>query len=180
MKRSSRSVYASSLVLLSGFGAAFAMYVGGASSPDPADAQSSTVSGAGGSTEILPVPDAGFMIAGEVSQQLVPGRVVRVNLRLTNTTRVDLAVTRLAVKVTKVTKGGRASTCLPSDFVVRPATFATALPLDARTDGSLRGLGVHHSRWPRIGLLNLPVNQDDCKGVTLTLSFVGSARPVRG
>jgi hypothetical protein len=180
MNRSTRSVFASSLVLLSGFGAAFAMYFGGASSPEPADAQPATVSGGGGSTEILPVPDAGFMIAGEVSQQLIPGRVVRVNLRLTNATRVDLAVTRLAVKVTAITKGGRTSTCLPTDFVVRPATFATALPLDARTTGSLRGLGLHQSRWPRIGLLNLPVNQDDCKGVTLTLSFVGSARPVRG
>ena len=180
MKRSSRSVYASSLVLLSGFGAAFAMYFGGASSPEPAEAQTASVTGAGASTEILPVPAAGFMITGEVSRQLVPGRIVRVNLRLTNSLRFDLAVTRLAIKVSKVTKAGRTSTCLPSDFVVRPATFATALPLDARSNGSLRVLGLHPSRWPRIGLLNLPVNQDDCKGVTLTLSFVGAARPVRG
>jgi hypothetical protein len=179
MKRSSRSVYASSLVLLSGFAAAFAMYFGGAASPEAADAQPSTVSGAGGSSEVLPVPTDGFMIAGEVSRQLVPGRVIRMNLRLTNALRVDLAVTRLAVRITQVAKADRTSTCLPSDFVVRPATFASALPLDARTNGSLRVLGLHPARWPRIGLLNLPVNQDDCKGVTLTLSFVGSARPVR-
>jgi hypothetical protein len=28
-------------------------------------------------------------------------------------------------------------------------------------------------------MLNLPVNQDDCKNVTLALTFQGAARPVQ-
>jgi hypothetical protein len=52
------------------------------------------------------------------------------------------------------------------------------MQLDAETRGTLRSLDLARWRWPRIGLLNLPVNQDDCKGVDLTLSFDGSARPV--
>lgn len=179
MGRSSRSIHATSLVLLASFAAAFAMYFGGASSQDAAEAQSSTVTGSGGTSERVPVETTGFMIGGEVNRQLIPGRLVRMNLRLTNTMQMDLLVTRLVVRITKVTRNGRPSTCEPANFVLRGATFATALPLDARTNGNLRGLGLHPTRWPRIGLLDLPVNQDDCKGVTLTLSYVGSARPVR-
>lgn len=179
MKRSSRSVQAATLVLLSGFAAAFALYVGGASNPDAAEARTATITGAGGTFERLPIETTGFMIGGEVNRQLIPGRLVRMNLRLTNTMNLDLAITRLVVRITKVTKGGRTSACEPENFVLRGATFVTALPLDARTNGSLRELGMHRTRWPKIGLLDLPVNQDECQGVRLTLSFVGSARPVR-
>lgn len=177
MKRTTRSGHASTLVLLVGFTAAALALGGDVSNPVQADAQSSVGSGATG--ELLPVVTTGFTIGGDITRTLSPGRMVRMNLRLTNTTHVDLALSDLTVQVTGVSDAGEPTTCRPDEFVVRPAQLNPRLTLDARSNGTLRSLGLPRSSWPRIGLLNLPVNQNDCMGISLSLTYVGSARPVQ-
>lgn len=173
-----RSVHTSTLVLLSVFAAAFAMLLGQASGPVEAGGSRSYVDGSGRTVARGSLQPAGFTVEGKVNRQLVPGRIVRINLRLTNPTRVDLDVTRLSVKVSSVTSDGQASTCHGADFTVLPATLGAGVRLPAGSRGTLGRLGLHRTRWPAVGLLDLPVNQDDCKGVTLTLTYSGSAERV--
>jgi hypothetical protein len=173
MKRFAASAHASTLVLLVGLTAAAFGLGGDALSLGPAQARTSagqltTVVASAEAADGVPVETSGFMIGGDVRRPLVPGSRVPVNLRLTNTMHHDLRVNRLTITVT-----GR-----PADFVVRPARLDRPVRLDAGVRGTLRSLRLAPWRWPRIGMLNLPVNQDDCKGVELTLSFGGSARPV--
>jgi hypothetical protein len=183
MKRSTLSGHVSSLVLLVGLSASATLGLTGdvySAGHVTTSAQTRTwaVTGSGEGAETLPVVTTGFRISGKVPGMLVPGRVVPMNLRLTNTMYVDLRVRRLAVTVTEVHKDGLPSTCRPADFSTRPAQLDRALPLHADTAGTLKALGLPRWRWPRIGMLNLPVNQDDCKNVTLALTFQGAARPV--
>jgi hypothetical protein len=183
MKRFAASAHASTLVLLAGFTAAAFGLGGDELSLSPAqartsDGQLSTVVASAEAADGVPVETSGFMIGGDVRRPLVPGSRVPVNLRLTNTMHHDLRVNRLTITVTDVRKAGRRSTCRPADFVVRPARLDRPVRLDAGVRGTLRSLRLAPWRWPRIGMLNLPVNQDDCKGVELTLTFDGSARPV--
>jgi hypothetical protein len=183
MKRSASSAHACTLVLLAAFAAAALGLGGDALSLNLAAAQPptgslATVSADAESPKGNPIETSGFMIGGGVRQPLVPGSRVPVNLRLTNTMHVNLRVNRLTITVTDVRTGGRRSTCRPADFVVRPARLDRPVRLDAGARGTLRSLRLARWRWPRVGMLNLPVNQNDCKGVELTLSFDGSARPV--
>jgi hypothetical protein len=178
MKRYTTSARASTLVLLASFVAALGMYFGGAAISELDRAEDPTVTGSGETTKRLPAGTPGFSIDGYANRPLVPGSRVPVNLRLTSTMNVDLRVDRLTVTVTNVREAGLRSTCRPADFVVRPARLRRPVRLDSDTEVTLRSLQLPRWRWPRIGLLDLPVNQDDCKNVTVTLRFDGSARRV--
>lgn len=95
----------------------------------------------------------------------------QIPLLLTNPNPVPISVTRLEVEVTASPPGCDAATNLKlissSASVTKPAVIPAG--------GSLR-LPVRGVSSPAIGLRNLPVNQDSCKGARFALAFHGRAR----
>jgi hypothetical protein len=121
-------------------------------------------------------PDA-FTIAGVLPERLIPGSGGALDLTLTNLESSDLLITSLDVEVAAV-NGPRADathTCEPDDFAVEQFSGAPGFTLPASATLDLDQLGFEPSEWPRISMLNLPSNQDGCKGASLSLSFSGTA-----
>jgi len=132
-------------------------------------------SGAGGAD--LARQSVSFKIAGEVSRPLSPGVRARLNLRLTNPHRYRLRVRHLTVAVDTVNapRANRAHPCAVRDFAVQQFHRRSVIKVDAHATGTLRNLDVRPGSWPRVRMLNRPVNQDGCKGAALTLAYSGAA-----
>jgi hypothetical protein len=111
-----------------------------------------------------------FTISGAPSGQLHPGTVLPVNLVLTNPDHRTIKVTRLTVSVA----GTGLSACSTSNFAVTQYTGTYPLLVPARQSRSLQSLAVPTANYPQITLLNLAVNQDACKGATITLNYAGT------
>lgn len=56
-------------------------------------------------------------------------------------------------------------------------TKSLSAPVDVPSDStrSLEQLDIAQDAWPVLTMPNLPVKQDACKGVALSLSFTGQA-----
>lgn len=96
---------------------------------------------------------------------LAPGVSVPLNLRIGNPNSTDLTVGSLSVWVLSTTSPG----CLPANYRVTQLTGRVVVPAGARR--TLRQLGVATAALPRLEMLNLPTNQDACKGATVRLSY---------
>jgi len=59
-------------------------------------------------------------------------------------------------------------------FTVEQAAVGIEVTLPPRATSSQSGLSLPGSRWPRVGRRNTSVNQDGCKGASLTLEFSAS------
>jgi hypothetical protein len=57
----------------------------------------------------------------------------------------------------------------PVVSVHRDKDFQITLP--AQTAKNLSSLDLPAEQWPQVGLLERPVNQDGCKGASLTLGY---------
>jgi len=127
-------------------------------------------------TPPLIAPDA-FTIAGSLPGLLIPGSGAPLDLTLTNLEDRDLLISSLTVEVAAV-NGPRTSPtqgCEPDDFSVEQFSGAPDFMLPASGTADLSGLGFEPSEWPAVSMLNRPVNQDGCKGASLSLSFSGTA-----
>jgi hypothetical protein len=111
-----------------------------------------------------------FRISGAPSGALHPGTDLPVNLVLTNPANRPLKVTRLAVDIA----GTGLTGCSTSNFAVTQYTGDYPLIVPGLQSRSLQSLAVPIARYPRITLLNLAVNQDACKGATITLNYTGT------
>jgi hypothetical protein len=116
-----------------------------------------------------------FTISGDLpGAGLAPGAAPQpLGLVLRNPNNQDLAITNLTVTVSRTSAGTR---CTPDNFTVVQFTGAYPVRLAARQTASLAQLGIPQPAWPRIGMLDLPRNQDGCKGVALTLAYSGSGQ----
>jgi hypothetical protein len=116
----------------------------------------------------------GFTISGDLAGALAPGHGAPLELTLSNLGDRDVTVTELAVRLARTT----ASRCdITLNFRVRQASgdrFPVTLP--ARTARTLADLGFDEAAKPRVDMVDLPVNQDACKGAVLTLAYSGRAR----
>jgi hypothetical protein len=121
-------------------------------------------------------PDA-FTIAGSLPGLLTPGTGAPLDLTLTNLENTDLLITTLDVEVTTVSgpRGGSTRGCDPDDFSVQQFSGRAGFTLRASSSADLGELGFGPREWPQVSMLNLPVNQDGCKGASLSLSFSGTA-----
>ena len=68
----------------------------------------------------------------------------------------------------------------PQDPTQMNVEFRVESSAPVKTDSkvkiaSLSELGFGRSEWPEVSMLNLPTNQDGCKGASLTLAFAGAA-----
>ena len=119
---------------------------------------------------------APFRIDGHFGK-LWPGTSQSVNLLLTNPNGRAISVSSLTVGLRSVSAPGSswALPCSTGDFVV--AQFAGAYPLElpAHATRRLSDLAVPAPLWPRVTMLNRPVNQDGCRGATVTVGYSGEA-----
>ncbi|BCW79766.1 hypothetical protein [Arthrobacter sp. NicSoilC5] len=120
-----------------------------------------------------------FGISGNVPGTLSPGTSAGLNLQISNPINKPLSLTNLSVAVAGVTRSAAAVTgnlpCTPADFTVTQYSGPYPLAVPA-TGGSLQGLNVAQTAWPRVGMLDTSTNQDGCKGATLQLSYSGSGQ----
>jgi hypothetical protein len=119
------------------------------------------------------------LIAGDVVEQISPGVMVPLDLEFTNPHDVDLSITALTVVVHGVTapNSDEAHTCALDDFAVDQAPSDLKITVAAGATNTLSGLGLPSTMWPRMGMHDRPVNQDGCKGASLTLDYTASGTP---
>jgi hypothetical protein len=136
-------------------------------------------SGAGpkGTPQPQPPPPDAFAISGALPESLTPGTAASLDLTLANRESTDLSISSLSVRVASVSgpQSDPAHPCSANDFSVEQFSGPPNFTLAASSTASLSELGFAPTEWPRIAMLNLPVNQDGCKLASLSLSFSGSA-----
>jgi hypothetical protein len=125
-----------------------------------------------------PSPRRGLLgISGIPSGPLAPGRAAVLDLVLVNPNAFPITVRSLSVRVRKISapRADPGHSCSSRDFTV--AQFAGGgLRVHATSTTSLARLGVARARWPRVSMPDRAVNQDGCKGASLTLDYRGVSR----
>ena len=129
---------------------------------------------AGGSGELRGAA-ATITIGGDVEEPISPGSLVPLDLELTNPYDVEVTVHGLTVAVTHVDapRSDADHACTVADFEVRMLAPDLELSLPPGTS-RLSGQGLAPSQWPAVGMTNRPVNQDGCKGASMTLEYEAS------
>ncbi|MGH2840523.1 MAG: hypothetical protein ACRDKY_06835 [Solirubrobacteraceae bacterium] len=118
---------------------------------------------------------APFKIRGKFARPLAPGTSQPLNLRITNRTRDRLRITRLMVSLRVDAAHRRAGCSRARSFrVTRLKPRQYPILVRPRRTRSLRTLRVRP--LPRVRMLNLPTNQNACKGAKLKLRFLGRAQ----
>ncbi|HEX2902067.1 MAG TPA: hypothetical protein VHO01_01310 [Jatrophihabitans sp.] len=118
-----------------------------------------------------PAPsEVGFTLAGRPAGQLAPGLSLPIDVQLDNSGSTALTVSSIVVTAAGTSRAG----CGLDNFTVTQYTGRYPLRLAARSDNTLSSLGIPRASWPKLTMLNLPVNQDGCKGVIVRLRFAGS------
>jgi hypothetical protein len=110
-------------------------------------------------------------VTGVVDGKLTPGISVPVLVTIRNPNHRPVRMNRIRVKIVSVrTSQTAAQPCTKADFRVRQMPRRVLrLPAGRTTD--LAGLGVPAVSWPRLTMLNRPVNQDGCKDAVVRLRF---------
>jgi hypothetical protein len=138
---------------------------------------------AGTTTAEAGAPSAGvatsgepFTIRGSSTEPISPGVSAPLNLRLRNPHSVPMSLTQLGVTVQKVSAPNAdvARPCTIGDFAVDQASSGIEITVAARATSTLSALGLARSSMPQVGMLNRSVNQDGCKGASLTLAYTAS------
>jgi hypothetical protein len=117
-----------------------------------------------------------FTISGDVRGVITPGVMLPLDLRLDNPNDVGIAIDRITVTVQDVDapRADMDHPCSVGDFAVRQLSGGVLPTLAANGRNDLSGMGRARRRWPAVGMLNRPVNQDGCKGAVLTLGYEAS------
>lgn len=127
-----------------------------------------------------PQPARWVRIHGDVVEPLSPGVMVPLDLTFTNSHNVDVSITTLTVVLAGVDapRSDETHGCTVEDFAVDQAPISMRITLAPRATNTLSDLGLPSEMWPRMGMLNRPINQDGCKGalVSLTYTATGDAR----
>lgn len=119
-----------------------------------------------------------FRISGDLLRPLTPGATQRLNLRLSNRSGHRLLITKLTISLRIDDAHRRAGCSRTRSFrVTRLKRREYPISLPARRTRTLRALGVR--RVPSVRMLDLPRNQDACKGAALRLRYSGRARRAR-
>ena len=132
-----------------------------------------------GSAELLDQASS-FTIAGDTHRPMAPGVKVPLNLWLTNDNDFAITATHLEVAVRSVSapRADGDHPCTVDDFEVKQPSRGLEIRLTGNTTSSLRSHGVRRGQWPHVGMLNRSVNQDGCKGASLSLSYRASGMQV--
>jgi hypothetical protein len=128
-------------------------------------------------TPTIPAPPDAFTIVGALPNLLTPGTGEALDLTLTNLESTDLVIANLNVQVAAVNGPQLDPThsCDAEDFSVDQFSGTPGFTLPAASSADLAELGFGPGEWPRVSMLDRSVNQDGCKGASLSLSFTGTA-----
>lgn len=102
--------------------------------------------------------------------QLSPGVSAPLDLAITNPNPVPINVTALTATVT-----GTSSTACGAGNYSATGYSGGPLVIPANSTRTLSDLTVPRAQWPTVTMLNLPVNQNACMGVTVNLQYSGTA-----
>ena len=121
-----------------------------------------------------------FTISGDLPTVIVPGVMKPLDLILDNPNSADLAIDRITVTVLdiKAPQADADHPCSAEDFEVRQISEGVVLTLGGNETEDLTGLSVEQDQLPAIGMLDSTVNQDGCKGASLTLGYEASGTEV--
>ena len=111
-------------------------------------------------------------ISGTVGERLTPGVSVPIELGLANPFPRTVVLRRVTVSILDIAapNADAAHPCSAADFQVRQMRPGV-LRVPARGYVELAELGVPHQDWPQLTMNDRPVNQDGCKGASLTLHY---------
>ncbi len=112
-------------------------------------------------------PAVKFTITGDVSG-LYPAVWVPIPVKITNPHNFTIYVESLTASVSSAP-----AACPASDFEFLPSTASPAGPIAIPANASAFLVPV--AKQPQIRLKNLASNQDSCKGVSISLSYAGTA-----
>jgi hypothetical protein len=126
---------------------------------------------------VTSIPPITLVIAGSPARRLMPGGGVPLDLKLTNPRGSRLLVSRLTVTIARVSAPAADAVhpCTIKDFAVSQFSGAYGFALARSSTRSLTQLGTPPDRWPAVLMLDRAVNQDGCKGASITLSYGGAA-----
>jgi hypothetical protein len=113
-----------------------------------------------------------FPITGSLDRTLAPGVTGYLNLAMTNSNNQPLSVTSLSVSISGTNKPA----CTTSNFAVTQFSAAYPITVPANSTKTLSQLGIPQSAWPKVKMIDLPVNQDACKSTGLTLTYTGAGQ----
>jgi hypothetical protein len=121
---------------------------------------------------VLPQTFPNFPINGSTDRVLAPGSEPgAIDLAITNPFSAPMTVTNLGVTVTGTDRPG----CAAANYAVTAYGGPASLTIPPNSTKTLQQMGVPRSQWPQVAMLNLPVNQDACKGATVYLDYTGAA-----
>jgi hypothetical protein len=114
-----------------------------------------------------------FTVGGSLAAALAPGRVLPLDLVLTNPHPHALQIGHLAIRIAAVhaPRADAAHPCSTADFAVAEFSGAYGFELKARTTTRLSALRIPSRQWPRVAMLNRAHSQDGCKSARLALNF---------
>lgn len=117
-----------------------------------------------------------FTIEGTATKPISPGVSTSLDLKLTNPHDIPMSVTDISVTVQQVSapNSNVAHPCSVGDFTADQASSGRKITVAARSTSTLSDLGLARADQPHVGMLNRSVNQDGCKGASLTLAFTAS------
>jgi hypothetical protein len=155
---------ATTVVLLSGGGAAYAYWTTTGTGIGTATTGTSTAITANQTSTIGNLRPGGTpqVLAGNFTNPVVNG---------------PQYVTSVTVSIASVTKatGAPAGTCAEADYVLVPATgvmtVGAEVPASATTSGTWGGAGSGSAAGVTIAFVNTVANQDACKGATVNLQY---------
>lgn len=126
----------------------------------------------------LDTPDETFSLSGELGAAISPGVYAPLDLTIINPNHHDLRVTDIEVSVAEVDAPHETADlpCTPEDFDVDQVGSAFEVRIDAGVSSTLTELGVAGADLPHLGMVNDSVNQDGCKGASLTLAYTAVGR----
>jgi hypothetical protein len=127
-----------------------------------------------------PVPSGvqgSFSIRGDLAGLLTPDLALPLDLELVNPNSTPLSISNLVVAIGGVSAPQADAThpCSAADFAVGQFSGVYGMTVPASSSRRLSELGVSENQMPQVAMLNRSVNQDGCKGSTLTFAFTGSA-----
>lgn len=115
-----------------------------------------------------------FSIGGDLEAPLEPGLTAALDLKISNPVDETLGIQDLVVTVTSVDAPNSTTElpCSVKDFTTQAASGK--IILEGGSTNTLTELGLADSEWPQVSMLNTNLNQDGCKGATLSLTYSGS------
>ncbi len=134
----------------------------------------------GGSGSLEAGEPLAFTITGDAQGAITPGEMLPLDLTLENPHSQALSVEDLTVSMEELVAPNASASfpCTVDDFAVTQFSGPAAFVVAALETVSLAGLDIPTVEWPEVGMHNTDVNQDGCKGATVTLHYTASGTAV--